>query len=111
MTKPKKKEKEIKKEDWFAGNYEYTDNKGVSWNSPQERFVIGLCGICGCGLDQIKYDIIQVFIDIAEDRQIKDTKYNELILNVLTHADLLEHGTGIHGSWLTDKGKAEYKKL
>lgn len=100
---------------WIEGEYGYIDKNGLSWDSPDEWVVMDLCGLCGCGDDSIKEDIIKVLIAIADrhdrdwpddwEQPIKDEKYYELILHILTNADLLEHGGSVYGSWPTDKGE------
>lgn len=39
------------------------------------------------------------------ERLIPDAGAQHIILSLLNHVDLLEHGGGIGGSWLTDKGR------
>ena len=65
-------------------------------------------------------DIVEVFLALSKrdgdnwmewKPPIKEDKYYELILNVLDHAGLIEHGTSIYGSWLSDKGDDVLKVL
>lgn len=75
-------------------------------------------GMCGCGSDP-EHVIILVFrILVCTPRPGTEDAFNpdrydwlnlnagaaQLILGLLTNADLLEHGGAIEGSWLTNKG-------
>lgn len=99
----------------------FIDEQGVYWESYENYVTIGLCGLCGCGDEGIKEDLVNI---IKRTKQIeggspmvqftkeeRESPYNELLLHVLDHAKLIEHGTSIYGSWLTEKGKAVKKQL
>ena len=90
---------------------EYLDPDGTTWNSYESSITIGLCGLCGCGRESIKDDLIAIIRDTDEIVKIPDDPYHELLLHVLDHADLLEHGTSIRGSWLSEKGRAVQGEL
>lgn len=78
---------------------------------------------CGCGDPQgdliFLRDILKLYRDRAANGCDKWAEVTELIkvflpwdcrladayLKVLTSHDLLEHGSGVHGSWLTEKGQ------
>lgn len=72
-------------------------------------------GLCGCGLPEDSFDLIRDLLALAPYYQGPEVRQqvatlcgNEparhMILSMLTRADLLEHGGGLDGSWLTDKG-------
>jgi len=97
------------KKGWKEGCRSFMDERDrCSWDSPDEWLVIGLCGLCGCGRNDVKEDIVNIFCKIAERQDIEQTKYNELIMHVLDNANLIEHGTSIYYSWLTIKGEKVY---
>jgi hypothetical protein len=93
---------------------EYTDEEGIVYRSYHE-YVEDLCGLCECRDDDIPQDIFTVLekYRTSEYNQTSYTdfdiegplKYKELLLHLLDGKGLLEHGTSIRGSWLTDKGK------
>ena len=47
----------------------------------------------------------------AVERLLPDSGRYHLTLYMLSDCDLLEHGSGVGGSWMTDKGKAIFAKL
>lgn len=83
----------------------YTDPTGTTWDSYEQYVTIGLCGLCGCGRNSIKADIIAVLRDTEQLVEVPDTEYYELMLHLLDDKELVEHGTSVRGSWLTDRGK------
>lgn len=84
---------------------EYVDPNGVTWDSYEQYVSIGLCGLCGCGRESIKADLVAILRDTDRLVDVPDTPYHELMLHLLDDKGLLDHGTSISGSWLTDKGK------
>ena len=73
-------------------------------------------GLCGCGLPEESFDLVRGLLALAPFYQSEDVRgqvavlcgtepARHMILSMLTNADLLEHGGGIDGSWLTDKGR------
>ncbi len=70
-------------------------------------------GFCGCYDDELMEDVIAVLMAFDADKPPHYStlpisgpdKYRELILHAMDNAGLIEHGTSIRGSWLTDKGK------
>jgi len=76
-------------------------------------------GLCGCGDPYAAFDLVRDLLRLApyfEHRTevvalIGDGPAAHIILSSLDHADLLEHGGSIHGSWLTDKGEWYLKAL
>lgn len=71
---------------------------------------------CGCGSSEkfIK-DFWEVFSKIKEGQchyeYIYKDEYNELIAQMLDSRGLLEHGTSVAGSWLSEEGEALYEVL
>ena len=75
-------------------------------------------GICGCGNPEDAYKAVhEIMLLIREIKEApsKDlySKYSDLtdnpyaltVLYMLDDREFLEHGTSIHGCWLTTKGK------
>ena len=102
----------------FDGEY-YLDQDDVSWSSVESWFFCDILGGCGCGTSEdLATKAIGLLIDLAapeRDYNAFAIKYNdqfwELLMHWFDHAGLVEHGTSIFGSWLTDKGQAIHKIL
>jgi hypothetical protein len=91
---------------------EYTDPDGTTWDSYEEYVTIGLCGLCDCGRESIKSDIITLLRDIENLwDDFPDTEYHELILHLLNDKGLMEHGTSVSGSFLSEQGHAIRSEL
>lgn len=68
---------------------------------------------CGCGDPDETWNLIHEILSLApffEDgrhQQVHDLlgRSHGFVLNVLTDAELLEHGGSVGGSWITDKGR------
>jgi hypothetical protein len=90
------------------GLYNYIDQDGVAWSSPQEWFFIDILGGCGCGRSATfateAVDLLRYFGDAAQKPKKLDER-SELLAHWFDSRDLIEHGTVIGGSWLTEKGK------
>jgi hypothetical protein len=75
--------------------------------------------LCGCGSPEaaacLVRDILRLCPLYDNRKGIEELLPNDgvqyLILGWLTDTDLLEHGGGIGGSWLTDKGKTVLASL
>jgi hypothetical protein len=101
----------------------YIDNDGVSWHDYKEYVFIGLLGFCDCRDDKLYHDIftvLEAYGKAAKEGELlyydkllagNPAKYVELILHCLTRAELLEHGSSLRGSWLTQKGQEVVEKL
>jgi hypothetical protein len=97
---------------WEEDGNAYMGQNGCCYDSPDKWIVLDLCGLCGCGDDKVKEDIIEEFCNIANGKHIMPvTLYKELILHVLDHAGLTTHGSNIYYSFLTEKGKKAYAEL
>lgn len=72
-------------------------------------------GLCGCGTPEAAFSLVRDILNLApfyEDqrwRQVEELVGNDgahhIVLSMLTRAGLIEHGSSISGSWLTDKGR------
>ena len=69
-------------------------------------------GMCGCGWGDDAYSLIRDLLDHFHDRDGRDvaemigsTAAAQLVLYRLQEADLIDHGTRVTGSWMTDKGR------
>lgn len=96
--------------DWeYVNQYSITDWKGY--------FTI-TCPICGCGSHK-KWELLYECLKwsaLESDERFKKTgspwdngfyqsTAHELAANILDHAGLLEHGSGIGWAWITEDGK------
>lgn len=99
------------------GEYGYIDQDGCSWSSPNDWLWSGILGGCGCGsseeFGELTFKVLEFFsIPIMErTRYIYDTPIEEVIAHWLTDKGIIEHGTSIGGSWLTEKGEEVYKSI
>lgn len=87
---------------------DYSDKK----TERKIRGIINALGLCGCGTED-KYALIRDMLERAESggsfyepMGIFNARTVEFIADVMSSNqwDLLEHGTGIGSSWLTEKG-------
>ena len=67
-------------------------------------------GNCGCGYAEARLELLREALrdcPLYEDERWRkyDGALGEWFLCLLTDADLIEHGTSVSGSWITDKGK------
>ena len=76
-------------------------------------------GGCGCGNSDELADravaLLGYFATPHDERDTKDNPYNNEVLEVLAHwmdsKELIEHGGGVGGSWLTARGQQAYDVL
>lgn len=105
----------LKKND--DSEFGYVDNDGVSWDSPLEWLWVGVLGGCGCGhsdyLSEMAWKILKNFAndDFAGRLHVYDKDKYEILAHWMDDKELIEHGTGIGGSWLTDYGKKVYETI
>jgi hypothetical protein len=92
---------------------EYVDKNGCAWDSEEDYFFMEVCGFCGCSDREILDDLLTILDKMANDREncyytklgiAGPEKYIEALLGILDNAGLIEHGTAIRGSWLTEAG-------
>lgn len=70
---------------------------------------------CGCGDPEPAYDLVRELLTLMPlhdagnkldaRRRIPDDGVWHIVLSVMTHAGLIEHGGSVNGSWITDKGR------
>lgn len=95
----------------------YIDQDGVSWSSIESWFFTGILGGCGCGSsDELGERAIKVFSNFASDDwdtrfSVYDNEADEVLAHWMHSKDLIEHGTSIGGSWLTEKGKNVFEVI
>ena len=105
---PKEKKKRYKWEKEF---------KECAFDDKEEFLWIYILGGCGCGsYEKNKKDVWKVFELFAtpfNDRKfsIYDKREYEIIAHWLDSKNLIEHGTSIAESWLTEEGKKLYTLL
>lgn len=77
--------------------------------------VIADLPLCGCGSPEPAYELVVELLKLVPfyERQPDEIRtltgqsdgVHYLVLGSLDHADLIEHGTSIDGSWITPKGE------
>lgn len=91
---------------------EYPD--GCHYDTPEEYLWTGVLGGCGCGSSdyfaELSYKLLKEFSLSGADWDKRTLKvYDNEALEIIAHwmdaKGLIEHGTSIGGSWLTEKGK------
>lgn len=108
MLKKGKKIKTLLKD-----NYEfcmgYIDKEGYHYDSAQELLQSYLLNICSCGrpIDNYNFciDVLSNIININSVIKDKSWEATIFLINDLNKQELLEHGSSIGSSWLTDEGK------
>lgn len=93
--------------------YDYIDEQGCSWDSPESWFWSGVLGGCGCGssdyLAERAIRLLKNFSLRGDDWDKRFSIYDRIGDEILAHwfndKELTEHGTSIYGSWLTKKGE------
>lgn len=82
-------------------------------------YFIEVMGFCGCYSDDLFSDIMAVLRKFEKKPCLYydainldgPDKYKEMILHVMTDKGLLEHGSSVRGSWLTERGKQVIKTI
>lgn len=99
------------------GEFSYIDQDGVSHDMP-ETWLWSILGGCGCGssdhLSDRAWEVLSHFGEEIKERDfnfIYDNELNETLAHWLDSFELIEHGSGIAGSWLTEKGKEVYQSI
>ena len=103
---------------------DYTDANRVFWKGDDnpgvhEWYFVEIMGFCNCYDDNLFSDIMAVLAAFEQNNRLYYDKFNiegpdkykELILHVMTDKGLLEHGSSIRGSWLTEKGLGIIKTI
>lgn len=86
------------------------DMDECSYDNKVDFFWFHVLGGCGCGssdeLSEIAWD---VFLNFSKDHESRASLYDDPAREIVGHwidsLGLIEHGSGISGSWLTDEGK------
>ena len=105
----------LKKDPDSSSNY--LDEKGVSWESPLSWLWSGILGGCGCGKSETfarqAWKVLDLFATEHKNRNwsVYDKHKYEILANWMDSKDLIEHGTSIAGSWLTEYGYEVYKTI
>lgn len=80
------------------------------------NYLLGQLCLCACGTPDLALEWVHIFLKITKEHSITPTLTDEqgvplnnaiamLVLNLLDHAGVIEHGGGISASWLTAKGE------
>lgn len=110
--------------------YKYADGYGLAENSqhfedPIEFICCEILQFCGCGQPTEALKYVKEYLEILKMRDTsaesnaRDAQWTEsyklldakpvgevtFVLYVLTMLDLIEHGSSVRGSWLTENGK------
>ena len=101
----------------------YVDSDGCSWDDARSRYLMGELGFCGCSddyLGDLAWKITNELYTAKttnndwfyeyKDKSDDFLALQECILLLMEKEKLIEHGTSIRGSWLTDKGLDVIKK-
>lgn len=99
-----------------GGDFDYVDQDGISFNSPANWLFTGIMGGCGCGSsDDIADKAVAVLEFFSREIGSRDWNFidgeNEILAHWLDSKDLLEHGSSIGGSWLSQKGEQVLKAI
>lgn len=106
---------QLTKED-KSEEFDFIDQDGASYNSPQE-WLWSLLGGCGCGSsDYFAEKSVKVLKHFATEHMKRDWDiYEDEAAEVIAHwmdsKGWIEHGTSIGGSWLSDEGKEIYEVI
>ena len=93
----------------------WIDDEGVAWTSRQSFVGIALLGFCGCGAEDDALDFVLEALECFEDREngygrihalVPRNGMGAFVLYQFDHLGLIEHGSTVRGSWLTDDGRA-----
>lgn len=104
------------KKEGLGGEFDYTDQDGVSWDNPYQ-WLWGFLGGCGCGsaddFAKEAYKLLDFFATTHIERKwsVYDDRFFELMAHWFDEAELIEHGTSVGSSWLSEKGEQIYKQI
>lgn len=99
---------------------DYNDENGFYYSNYRDYVFTELLDYCGCYDQDLYDDIFKVLlaydVEIGQspyvtDLGIEPQKYAELILHDLNRIGLLEHGSAVRASWVTDEGREVIKKI
>jgi len=95
----------------------YIDQDGLHYDTPAEWLWIGILGGCGCGsAEHFAEESVRLLTDFATPMELRknlayDSEFYELLAHWIDSVGLIEHGTTVRGSWLTEKGKHVYEVI
>jgi hypothetical protein len=95
----------------------FTDDLGVSYDSPMEFLWLGVLGGCGCGRSEVLAESAWRVLSRLHDHHATGAPFKgwslaaELLAHWMNDKDLIEHGTGLSGAWLTDLGQSVYDAI
>lgn len=95
------------------GDHDYLGHDGCNYDSPEDYVWIAVLGGCGCGYaahyGELAVKLLGYFNTphMERDRNFwkEDEFEKELMAHWLDNKELLEHGTGVGGSWLSKDGE------
>jgi hypothetical protein len=95
----------------------WIDQDGTFWESLRDWFFIGILGGCACGTGEVPTLAIELLDYFAKEHVDRGSNpvYSDRAAEAIAHwfdaKDLIEHGSGIAGSWLSDRGRAVHSLL
>ncbi len=99
-----------------GGSY-YTDQDGVSSETPNSWLWTEILGGCGCGTsDELAEEAFKLLSHFATPMdQRGDTlchdKFYELMAHWFDSKELIEHGSSVMYPWLTEKGEQIHRAI
>jgi len=86
--------------------FPYLDDQGVSWTSRANYIELNILGFCACGDPDASLLYVEKMLLALRDKDRKafNDDAGQFFLYWADHNEFADHGTSIHGSWLTDKG-------
>lgn len=96
---------------------DYIDQDGCSYDTPAEWLWTEIMGGCGCGsadaFGKRAIKLLEHFSTPHEERDysIWDNDFYELMAHWFNSLELIEHGSIVTGSWLTEKGEQIYEAI
>lgn len=104
------------RKDSDTSTFDYIDQDGTCHNSPQE-WLWSILGGCGCGSSEDfardAWMLMEYFAKPHGERTLDlyEQPYLELMAQWFDSVRLIEHGTNIGGSWLSEKGEQVYEAI
>jgi hypothetical protein len=94
----------------------FFDKDNCHWDNPKQWLFSGILGGCFCGysesLSEMAFEVLDYFSKFEKDFDwFYKNKEFEVIAHWFNSKELIEHGSGIGGSWLTDYGYQVYNTI
>ena len=89
-------------------------NKVAVYDVTEKYELLHELGICGCCIPEEAYKAVFEMLKRVKNREKiveSDSPYELFMAYTLDNLELLEHGSSIYGSWLTDKGEKMIEAL